>query len=227
MGSSAHGQVEGRGAVTRPDDPGSNPATDHLHANPPRTPVIGEVRGIGTYFHALYRAAQLIASSLEVGDVLDNLAQSVVEAMGVKACALRLLDPQTQTMRLSAAYGLSNEYLTKGPVDIGHSAIDYETLENHMVMIRDVRIDGRFMYRREAEREGIVSVLCVPLRAKGVAIGVMRAYTDHEHTFSAEEIEFLTALADLGALCIANARLYAASRQEYTATMAALWGEGV
>jgi GAF domain-containing protein len=176
------------------------------------------------YYTALYQAALTISSSLELDQVLQSVVTSITEAMQVKACGLRLLDPATGQLRLSAVYGLSGGYLAKGPVDVVHSAIDSEALRGSPVFIPDARIDPRFQYKDAAKEEGIVSVLCVPLEVHGEAIGVMRVYTNEPTTFHEDDIQFLSVLASLAALAIDNARLYESIKSSYNGVMNALWG---
>jgi GAF domain-containing protein len=179
------------------------------------------------YYTALYQAALTISSSLELDQVLQSVVTSITEAMQVKACALRLFDPDTGQLRLSAVYGLSGGYLAKGPVDVVHSAIDSEVLRGAPVFIPDARTDPRFQYQEAAKEEGIVSVLCVPLEVHGEAIGVMRVYTNEVTTFDEDDIQFLSVLASLAALAIDNARLYESIRSSYNGVMNALWGTHV
>jgi len=175
------------------------------------------------YYTALYQAALTISSSLELNQVLQSVVTSTTEAMEVKACALRLFDPKTGMLKLSAVHGLSGEYLAKGPVNITNSAIDSEALRGTPVYIHDVRIDPRFQYRDAAKSEGIVSVLCVPLEVRGEAIGVMRVYTEQPTTFLEDDIQFLSVLASLAGLAIENARLFESVRSSYDGVIDALW----
>lgn len=176
------------------------------------------------YYTALYQAALTISSSLELDQVLQSVVTSITEAMQVKACGLRLLDPDTGQLKLSTVHGLSGGYLAKGPVDVLHSAIDSEVLRGSPVFIPDARNDPRFQYQGAAKEEGIVSVLCVPLEVHGEAIGVMRVYTSEQTTFHEDDIQFLSVLASLAALAIDNARLYESIRSSYNGVMNALWG---
>lgn len=176
------------------------------------------------YYTALYQAALTISSSLELDQVLQSVVTSTTEAMQVKACGLRLLDPDSGQLRLSAVYGLSGSYLAKGPVDVLHSAIDSEALRGAPVFIPDARTDTRFQYKDAAKDEGIVSVLCVPLEVHGEAIGVIRVYTNEPATFHEDDIQFLSVLASLAALAIDNARLYESIRSSYNGVMDAFWG---
>ena len=179
------------------------------------------------YYTALYQAALTISSSLELDPVLQSVVKSITEAMEVKACAVRLLDPRTGQLQYSAGYGLSSNYLAKGPVDVEHSPIDSEALRGAPVIIPDVAEDSRFQYKEAARREGIVSVLCVPLEVHGRAIGVMRVYTSEPCTFHEDDIQFLTVLASLSALAIENASLYESLKRSYDGVMDVLWGSKV
>ncbi len=179
------------------------------------------------YYTALYQAALTISSSLELGQVLQGIVRSTSEAMRVKACSVRLLDPSTGQLRLSASDGLSENYLAKGAVLVDLSLIDSEVLHGNTVQITDVRTDPRFQYQDAARDEGLISILCVPLEVHGVAIGVMRVYADNPTHFEEDDVKFLSVLARLAALAIENARLYESVRSSYEGVMAALWGEDI
>lgn len=179
------------------------------------------------YYTALYQAAMTISSSLELPEVLQSVVKSITEAMQVRACGLRLLDRRTGQLQLSAVHGLSSGYLAKGPVEVEHSPIDSEALCGKTVIIPDVSVDSRFQYKEAAKREGIVSVLCVPLEVRGEAIGVLRVYTDEPCTFHEDDIQFLSVLASLAGLAIANANLYASLKNSYDGVMDVLWGSSL
>jgi GAF domain-containing protein len=175
------------------------------------------------YYQALYQVAAALGQSLDPRAVLTALVRGVVQALGLRAAAIRLLAPGG-TLETVAVEGLSAEYLTKGPVDLAHSLIDREAIETRRpVQVADVTQDPRFEYPEAARREGIVSALFVPLVAHDRPLGVLRAYTGRPHRFSEDEIELLTALANLGALALANARLYQVCVREQQLTAEALW----
>lgn len=177
------------------------------------------------YWRALYAAAHDLTSTLEPAVVLSRLARSAVEALGAKASTLRLLEPDGHTLTASASYGLSEGYLRKGSVDVSHSPVDREALSGRKVWLEDVRKDPRFQYPEQAAREGLVSLLCVPLIAHGQAIGILRIYTGEPRSFRPEEVEFLDAIASLGAIAVENARLYERLQQDLDTTLDVLWGE--
>lgn len=187
-------------------------------------PVSSAARIHKDYYTALYQSALTFSSSLELEQVLQSIVKSTTEVMQVKACVLRLLDPRTGQLKLSAVHGLSSGYLAKGPVDVEHSPIDSEALCGEPVIIPDVTADPRFQYPEAAKREGIISALCVPLEVHGKAMGVMRVYTGEQCTFNEEDVQFLSVLASLAALAIENANLYESLKRSYDGVLDALWG---
>lgn len=167
------------------------------------------------YYKTLYELAKTINSSLEFSRVLEKIVQSVTNAMGVKACSIRLLGRQKRRLLMGASYGLSSGYLRKGPVEVEKSGIDREVLGGRYVAIRDARNDPKFQYPERAKQEGIVSVLVVPLMVEETPIGVLRVYTAECRDFSQDEVEFLTIIANLSAIAIENARLHQALKADY------------
>lgn len=174
------------------------------------------------YYHAVYEVAIAIGGSLEPEMVLQHLVRGVVHALTLRAASIRLLR-EGGVLEPVAVEGLSAEYLTKGPVELSRSPIDRQAFLTGPVQIANVATDSRFEYPQEARREGIVSAIFVPLVARGEPIGVLRAYTGRARVFTDDEVELLTALANLGALAIANARLYQICVQDQRLTTEALW----
>jgi GAF domain-containing protein len=161
----------------------------------------------------LYEAFQAIArhvnSSLELNEVLTILLLESVNELNVKAGSIRLLGPQRATLHLAAAYGLSPSYLQKGTVAVALSPIDQRVLNDPQpIAITEVTQETGLQYPEEAQREGIRSVLVLPLCVRDTPIGVLRLYSGQVRRFSAEELAFATAVADLGAVALENAKLH-------------------
>ena len=74
--------------------------------------------------------------------------------------------------------------------------------------IDDAFTDKGVQYKQEKKEEGIVSILCVPIKAKEDVIGVLRLYSSTKKVFSEDEIELVMALAYQGGMAIQNASLY-------------------
>jgi GAF domain-containing protein len=157
---------------------------------------------------SLLEMSKIVNSSLDLTTVLKATVKFVVEAMKVKAATIRILDERQHKMVLKASFGLSDEFLKKGPYDIEDLPIDQEVLRGTTVYIPQVTRDTRFKYADVADKEGIVSALAVPLNAMDRSLGTMRVYTATEYEFSDDEKNFLLTLANQAAIAINNALLY-------------------
>jgi FixJ family two-component response regulator len=163
-----------------------------------------------------------IASTLNLKEVLDLIVQGVVKVMKVKGSSLSLMDKTREKLRIFASYGLSRNYVDKGPLDSSKSLSD-TTMNGKVVWIEDASTDSRVQYPAEAKREGIASILSVPLIVRNKVIGALRVYTSELRKFSEEESRFLFGFAEQVALTIENARSYEDVKDEYETLRDDLW----
>ena len=134
------------------------------------------------------------------------IVRKIPEVMNLKAATIRLLDDSGKKLCLVASYGLSEKYLNRGPVDTEGNII--EALNEKPVAIHDVSTDTRLRYRKEAEEEGIKSMLTLPIMSRGKVIGILRLLSGWPRHFNDEEIAFAVALAEHGGVAIENARMF-------------------
>lgn len=167
------------------------------------------------YFRLFFETAQEILSARDLQTTLDSLVQRTVTALDIKAGGLRLIDEATNNLEQVAAYGLSETYLNKGALNADKSMP--EVLDGAPVCIKDAPNDPRIQYPEAMRAEGIDTVLSVPVIAGEKVIGVLRLYSAVPRDYSEEDIEFISALAEMGGLAIANARLYEAEADKLAA----------
>ena len=159
---------------------------------------------------ALNDGARTISSTLDLPQVLNLLVKSTVEAMGVRACSIRLLGENGRRLEPVAVYGLSQAYLNKGPVDAKSNPLARQVLAGEIVNIPDARNSQLLQYPEEARQEGIRSVLSAPLIGKDGPLGIIRAYAVEPARFNEEDEAFLSAIAAQGSIAIENALAYRA-----------------
>lgn len=157
---------------------------------------------------ALYRSVQATSSTLDLPEVLNRLAEAVAQALHCKAAAIRLLDRTGSHLELAGAYGLSDDYMDKAPIEVARARIDQEALFGRTVLISDATHDDRLRYPDKVATEGIHAILCAPLMGKTGPIGVLRAYGGTSHRFAEDDAAFLSAIAAQGAVAIENALAY-------------------
>jgi len=166
-----------------------------------------------SYYQSLYELAATLNSSRAPDSILQSVVEGVAKAMGAKGCSLMLLSPDRKVLLHTVAYGLSDWYVRKGPVSADKSIS--EALEGKPVAILDATEDHRIQYREQAKKEGIASVLSVPMMLREDIIGVIRVYTAERQQFTIDDMYFVGGVANLGAIALENARLYEAVQKDY------------
>lgn len=147
-----------------------------------------------------------ISASISLDEVLQLIVRNVVKVMNVKASLLRLLNRETEQLEIAAYYGLSETYANKGPV--GYDASIDDALAGKSVSVYDIAEHRDSEYYKEALAEGIRSILSIPMKFQNEVIGVLRMYTTEPVKYSDEDLKFISAIAEQGAIAIVNARRF-------------------
>lgn len=158
-------------------------------------------------------ATKAISSSLNLDEVLELIIKSIVNLLKVKGSSVNLLDNTRKKLETRVACGLSESYLTKVPIDADKSMT--ESIGGKTVFIEDIASDPRIQYPDEAKKEGIVSILSIPLKAKENVIGVLRVYTGESRQFTDKEMDLFNKLAEQAGIAIVNAKLYKDIKDDY------------
>jgi signal transduction histidine kinase len=169
---------------------------------------------IAVFYHTFREISNLMHSSTNVGEVLELVVWKVTEALEAKGALLRILNLQTKEFELSAAYGLSETYLSKGPVT-QQSIITDVYKQKPFVIIDDMLTDKRIQYPREAHQEGLRMVLDLPLVFRDNIAGLLRVYFPVLRRFEVDEVDFAVALAQQCACAIDKARLIEEQQARY------------
>ncbi len=155
-------------------------------------------------YETLLRITKAISHSRDLEEVALMTAESIKTALGAKGCSLFLINRKNNELQLATSYGLSDEYINKGPVSALRSIA--QSLEEGPVAIYDVMDDPRIQYPNEARKEGIASLLSVPIVVGGNLIGAMRVYTSEPWEFTLEDVNFVQSLAQLAGMALNMAR---------------------
>ena len=169
---------------------------------------------IAVFYDTFRELSNLVHSSENVDEVLELMVWKVTEALNAKGALLRILNLDTKEFELSAAYGLSESYLSKGPVT-QQSIITDVYKQKPFVIIDDVRTDKRIQYPKEAYQEGLRMVLDLPLVFRDHIAGLLRVYFPASRQFEVDEVDFAVALAQQCACAIDKARLIGEQQARY------------
>lgn len=157
--------------------------------------------------NALLEISKAIASGLYLEDVLRLIVTVTAKVMDSKICSLWILDERDQRLKLKATQSLSEAYLKERSLALGEGVVGHVALHNKPIMIPDVLQEPLYKEKELAKREGLVSMLSVPMCLKERVIGVINCYTSYPRAFSKAEVELLLTVANQAAICIENSGL--------------------
>ena len=158
------------------------------------------------YYDTLVKVTDAISHCKDPEEVALLTAESVKTAFKAKGCSVFLVDRESRELKLAASFGLSQEYLNKGPIHFMQSI--KEAKDAVPIAIYDVQDDPRIQYPKEAAKEGIASLLGVPIIAHGRIIGAVRVYTAEPWEFSVNDITLVQALAQVCGMAMDMCRMY-------------------
>jgi PAS domain S-box-containing protein len=158
------------------------------------------------FFRELREISRLVNSTLDLDLILNTIVDKLPRIIGVKGCSIRLLHPATNRLELAAASGLSEEYLDRGSISREDSI--FKVLKGEPVSIYDAPNDPRVDYHEAIKKEGIKSILAIPISNEREIIGVLRLLSTEHHVFTEMETNFAVTVAEEGGNAIQKARTY-------------------
>jgi signal transduction histidine kinase len=159
-------------------------------------------------FESLANVSQAINSTLNLDDALKVITREATVLMRAKMCSLMLLDESREWLDLRASFGAGQAYVSKPRLSVAENLLGVIVRRRKAIQVENVQVSSRYQNVDVARREGLVSLLSVPLMFAGQVSGTLSVYTGKPHRFSNEEIRILAALAELSAIAIEKARLY-------------------
>jgi len=166
-----------------------------------------EVRQLRRELQTLAQVSKAVASERYLDEILQLIVTVTAELMGSKICSLMLLDEAKQVLVIKATQALSPAYRNKPPIKVGQSISGRAVKERRPISVLDVTHANGYMYPEIAAREGLKSLLSVPMMVKERTTGVLNLYTATEHQFSEDEVRVLSTIANQAAVAIEHTRL--------------------
>jgi len=175
------------------------------------------MRNLRMNYDSLIRISRSLSKSRNPEEIIQMSVDSIQSALDAKGCALYLMNKETHELEVAASSGLSTGYLKKGAVSAYRSISD--SLKDGPVAVYDVSDDPRIQYPEAARKEGIASILSVPILVGDETIGAVRVYTQEKWEFTLDDVNFVQALAQISGILIEMTRLYQ-GQSEYIEVLA-------
>ena len=157
-------------------------------------------------YESLIRITKAISVLRDPEEIVLVTVEGVKHALNVKGCTVFLFSKKSDELKLAGSFGLSQEYLDKGPVSSLRS-IASALQDRQPVAIFDVSDDPRIQYPEAALKEGIASILAVPIVIGRNLIGSMRIYTAQPWEFTFNDVNFAEAVAQVFGMALELCRI--------------------
>jgi signal transduction protein with GAF and PtsI domain len=131
----------------------------------------------------------------DLPSLFDRIADIVIRAFKVKGCSILLLDERDKQFFRVTRRGVSEEYCKKGPVLLDEKQM---LAEGKPVFVKDMQNDPSVQYPEAARKEGIASMLSIPICFRNTHLGILRIY--HSEPWELHE-------DDLDSFCILGLHL--------------------
>jgi signal transduction histidine kinase len=164
----------------------------------------------------LYQVSQSMASTFDLGTVLEDAIQLAAAVADASTSALMLIEQESGDLVFEYTYGERGDRLHKQRMAPAEGIAGWVATHGEPVLTNDARHDPRFSAEVDA-RMGFLtqSVLCVPLQIRGKAIGVLEVLNKRgEGAFDGEDLSLMVTTANQAAIAIENAWLYQSLRDE-------------
>lgn len=152
------------------------------------------------YFDIFCDVSKAFGTAVTQNTLLTLIVESAADALDAKAACLFLKDPSTDLFTPKAQTGLSEDYFHADPLK-AVGVVNALEQEGYLYF-EDALTDKRLENHDAKKKEGIGSILTVPVKAGGTVEGVLSVYTGEKKKFTKKEIDFLCALADQGGVSI-------------------------
>ena len=157
-------------------------------------------------YDSLIRITKAISNMRDPEEIVLVTVEGITHALNVKGCTVFLFSTKSDELQLAGSFGLSKEYLEKGPVSSMRS-IASALQDRQPVAIFDVTDDPRIQYPDAAVKEGISSILAVPIIVGKNLIGSLRIYTADPWEFTLNDVNFAEAVAQVFGIALELCRV--------------------
>ena len=166
------------------------------------------------YLEVYQEVTRCISMLRDPQQVMDLVVRHLPRVLDVDAATIRLLDKSTNSFVLGAAFGLSQEYLARSTID----------LERVLEKVRSGQAIARTGIvfpcdqdsSKSVRREGIKSVLSLPIIYNDEVIGILRLLTKKPRNFAEKEASFVMSLAEQVGIALSNSRLFQEQEHQLT-----------
>ncbi len=158
--------------------------------------------------NTLVNVGKSVTGMRDIQQVLNHIVEAAIQVTDAEESSLFLIDVSTGELYMRAARNFDQKTVQTLRLKVADSLIGQVVQSGKPILVNgeDIKINTLYLVK---------SLIYVPLRVKQQVIGVLSV--DHRttyRTFESQDVQILSVLADLAAVAVENAHLYAATIRE-------------
>lgn len=163
----------------------------------------------------LHRVSALVASTLELKDVLQTIVIQAVQLSGADRSIIFELDRTAQRLRPVASHGFETESMPRWGLMVGQCCVGRAVKSGEPVLSLDcMRTDASCFFHDCPKAIGDQhSVLCVPLVSTHGPQGTLCVFSAQRYLLSPSQMQLVVTFANVAAIAMENARLFEQTRE--------------
>jgi diguanylate cyclase (GGDEF)-like protein len=160
----------------------------------------------------LIEVAKTVVSTLDLDTLLQAIMVSAMHYSETPAGSVALYDSNSKELSLHAHSGLSAEFIKVEKWNVSSGGLTEQILKSGEIFIISDTEKSPFFHNPLAIKEGIRSLISVPLVFQEDIVGILYLDDFKPREFDRGKLELLAILASFAALAIHNARLHSKTK---------------
>jgi len=182
-----------------------------------------EARRYAERLRALEEVNRLVSSSLNVEEVLQNLARAIAQFFDAPYVSIWAHDAGSQRLRRALTFGdveLAAEL--HDDLAVGEGAVGWVVQHREPIFWTELAVDRRFVDLPPLQRRGLRWVTAYPIAIGDRVLGAFAVHRATAWAVTPETASLMGSLAAQAAIALENARLYSETSRRLTETRALL-----
>ncbi len=173
--------------------------------------LYSELRRHSETMEILFEIDRVVSQSLDLEEIFREALAKTLQMLSLDAGGIYLLEDETK-LKMKTLMGASEAFaraVSEIPVGVGVAGT---AVRDKMPVVTDIDHYPSRELLPFLEKEGLVTLIGVPLMAKGRVVGAMNLANKRRRAFSKEDIDILASIGSQIGVAIENARLYQESK---------------
>ena len=182
-----------------------------------------DARRYAERLRALEEVNRLVSSSLNVEEVLQNLARAIAQFFDAPFVSIWAYDAGSQRLRRALTFGDAEVAVDlHDDLALGEGAVGWVMLHREPILWTDASTDPRFVDASHLQRRGLPWMTVYPIAIGDRMLGAFAVHRSAAWPVSPETTSLMGSLAAQAAIALENAQLYSETSRRLTETRALL-----